>query len=47
LGRFLYLADRDSGQVTVLMVGPDGELTETGYSIAGSTPLQLLLRRAF
>ena len=47
LGHFLYLADRDGGQVTVLMVGPDGQLTETSYSPAGSNPLQLLLRRAF
>jgi 6-phosphogluconolactonase (cycloisomerase 2 family) len=47
LGRFLYLADSDSGQVTVLTVGPGGQLTETSYSIAGSAPLQLLLRRAF
>jgi 6-phosphogluconolactonase (cycloisomerase 2 family) len=47
LGRFLYLADSDSGQVTVLTVGPGGQLTETSYSIAGSDPLQLLLRRAF
>ncbi|HIF41083.1 MAG TPA: hypothetical protein EYQ74_08290 [Planctomycetes bacterium] len=47
LGNFLYLADRDGGQVTVLRVGPDGQLTETSYSPAGSNPLQLLIRRGF
>lgn len=47
LGSFLYLADRDGGQVTVLKVGPAGQLTEMSYSPAGSNPLQLLIRRAF
>jgi 6-phosphogluconolactonase (cycloisomerase 2 family) len=47
LGNFLYLADRDGGQITVLRVGPGGQLTETSYSPAGSNPLQLLIRRAF